>query len=834
MFSELIYTRCRQGVDILKEGRPITSDGFKVYSCTTALMKNGNVDLPFLFNAAQGKQPYHEPDFMDNAYLYFVPDKGENFMLEFHPVPFDSAATGDYSHRSGNFLNHILVTDFSEFYPFELFRDKAVWNAKTRGEAFYYENTPDTLPVHGEVKDPSGQIDRDKIGSFISDGRKEALQKAVAFLIAQFELPPENRKFLVIHDESSEKIEKWIAAIESAFSPRIAADLPFATRLEKFAMANRYTVDQSGVYQTQINLQDPNQKQRYRAMIVGVDDRDKPSVGAVRPLANSPFVLLDGMVKNAMFEADISNDYYKFITHFDDSHTTFCREFLQMMDIQKPSADIFSLFDVYMALENADSLPNVETVANGLSVLDKYKVVVPVKLKSLYARITKELSRFLQEDPIGGLQIVKWLKSASAIFGDNDAVQRLTGIVCKAFSEQVYKKSDAEGAFSFWESVKNSEFASSVAKYFVEPTTIKSYNADLQQFKKSEVIVFVRIYLKCATFLGMVNTQSLRNIVNRGLQFCAHENDINTAQVILNELSLNKQVDVQNMLFSILKETDEKFEEFIVGLLIKLDAAIVTDDSSMLKFINKLGAEKLENLYMPVLKRRINNISKAVDIEQFIKVCKRIQPIGSEDLVKIYQILDGKLVLTEKGSMSAALTIQQEKPKEAVCVKSAHLYAVELLNDKQKRAQIKKIYNELVKQRFPSEKDSDYIFALFEKIFMVPVTKDELAYYIKLFARVPEYITGLIYAILEITTPKRNEEWNILIGVVMETNDKATCDAIITECAKLKKGEKALVQLYQFLVSKEAQKYYEQIAQKALEVIHSKKSPSFLVKLFGR
>ena len=89
MFSELIYTRCRQGIDILKDGRPITSDGFKVYSCTPSLIEGGNTDLQFLFNAAQGKQPYNDPSLMDDAYLYYVPDKGDKFMVDFYPVPYD-------------------------------------------------------------------------------------------------------------------------------------------------------------------------------------------------------------------------------------------------------------------------------------------------------------------------------------------------------------------------------------------------------------------------------------------------------------------------------------------------------------------------------------------------------------------------------------------------------------------------------------------------------------------------------------------------------------------------------------------------------------------------
>ena len=84
----------------------------------------------------------------------------------------------------------------------------------------------------------------------------------MAFLLSQYSLPTENRKYLVIQDEDAAKIELWIAAIQSAFSPRMASGLPFATRLDKFTNTNKYTVNLNGHYQAQMNLQDPNQRLR--------------------------------------------------------------------------------------------------------------------------------------------------------------------------------------------------------------------------------------------------------------------------------------------------------------------------------------------------------------------------------------------------------------------------------------------------------------------------------------------------------------------------------------------------------------------------------------------
>ncbi|MDR1149260.1 MAG: hypothetical protein LBK66_11580 [Spirochaetaceae bacterium] len=831
MYSELIYTHCRNGIDILKTGRSIPGDGFKVYSCTPALMEDGSADLPFLFDAAQKKQPYNDPAFMDDAYLYFVPDKGNSFMLDFHPRPYDPDAKGDYSHRPGNFVNQIIAGDFSGFYPFELFRDSAVWNAKGRGEAYYYEKPSAPLPAR-EVNAPAGQINIDKITAFISDGRKEALMSAVSFLIFQYEQPPESRKFLVIRDESSEKVELWIAAIELAFSPRIASAVPFATRMDGFAAANRYTVNQAGVYQTQINLQDPKQKQRYRAMIVGVDERDRTNTAAARPLANSPFVLLDGKEKRAAFEADTSHRYYRLISAFDHKHQIFCREFLQMLDIDSPHYDIYSLFECFTALVDTVSLPNAETLEKNLSVLDKYRMFNSQMLKNLYNRIRTELKRFLRDNLNSALRIIKWLQTVSKTLGDKDASLQLTGIVCGEFAGLVFSKPDARRISSFWENIRGSEFASAVAGFLVEPSTLQNYGTQVKQFTAPEGITFVLIYLECAAFLGNVGAQNLKNIVDYGLRLCLRGNDTNSARKIIKALSQNRQISTQNILLSIAKKAEKDYAEFIVKFLVEADESIIASDASTLAFLKKLKQEGIENLFVSVLKYRIRDLSGPAGIEQFINLVMKFQPPGGRDTAELFQYLDYRLVITEKGGASAALAIQKTKPKEAVCPNSAHLYALELLNDRLTRPRFTSIFDELKPQRFPSIDDPDYIQALTKILFKAQMNQKELEYIIRLFARAPSYMAELVDTILGMTKPKRNEEWCILTAVAAKMGSRAVDDAIIDVCVKLKLGDKALAKLSSMPVSKEARDYFVRVAGEAKEKIRAQRPRSGFGKFF--
>ena len=243
MYSELIYTRCGEGIDILRGRSPIKNSGFKVFSCSDMVTEEGVADLPLLYATAQSKETYTDPSFMDDAYLFVVPDLGEKFLLNFHPIPFDKNATGDYSHRPGNFINQIFIGGFEDIYPYETFGNEAVWDAQKRGEAYYYENSPTSLALRDDLTDSVGKICLDDIKAFVADGRREVLMSAIAFVVSQYSLPPEERKFLAIRDENSRRIELWVAAIESAFSPRMASGLSFATRLDKFVNANKYTVN---------------------------------------------------------------------------------------------------------------------------------------------------------------------------------------------------------------------------------------------------------------------------------------------------------------------------------------------------------------------------------------------------------------------------------------------------------------------------------------------------------------------------------------------------------------------------------------------------------------
>ena len=356
MYSELIHTRCRDGIDITKKGARISggsTGGFKVYSCSPEILESRTVDIPLLDSLRQSKQSYSDPEFMDDAYLYLVPDNGSEFLMDFHPLHYDSSMqTGDYPHRPGNYINQIFIGDFADIYPYETFADPDLWDAQKRDEAYYYLNTPEPLPERDISGSPGGRICVGDVAEFISEGRRELLKEALAFILSQYGLPPEERKYLMVLDRDSYCIELWIAAVELALSRKMAARLPFATRLDRYASTNRYTVDLYGNYQAQINLQSKVQKQRWRAMIVGVDERDKANASGINVLPNSPYVLLDGIRKTISSNFTAEHPYFECVTAYDKAHFDFTEGFLRSMDLNAPHPSVLEAYDMYMLLRN--------------------------------------------------------------------------------------------------------------------------------------------------------------------------------------------------------------------------------------------------------------------------------------------------------------------------------------------------------------------------------------------------------------------------------------------------------------------------------------------------
>lgn len=833
MYFELIYTRCRQGIDILKGGRPILSDGFKVYSCSKDILDGDAVDLPLLFNMAQCKQTYSDPNFMDDVYVYAVPDTGRNIVVNFHPIPFDKDAKGDYSHRPGNFVNQVFIGGFSDVYPFELFGSGTVWDAQIRGEAFYYENEPQPLPCRPELNVTVGSITVDDVECFVSDGRRDAVKAAVAFLIEQYDLPPENRKYIVIRDESSSFLELWVAAIELAFSPRMSSGLPFATRMDKFMNTNRYTVNQNGLYQVQMNLQDPKQKQRFRAMIVGVDDRDRANISAVRTLPNAPYVILDGKSKTIDYSADTSSGYYSLATSYDERHIVFCREFLQMLDIRQPTKNVMKLYDAYIVLDGGFSSHPARKVAVALAAMEAYQMLPCSYLSRLYNGIKEALPYYLKEDLLSSFTILKWLQKAASIVGDAQAAKEFDMIVGKAFADCVYGDPLGRGTSKFWSSISNSAFAGVAAGYLTSGEVFDSHRLDTARYGADDWIAFYRIYLPCAQKANSYTVDGIYNVVKSGADVCIQSAGAKKALEICGLMFQVDSVVSTDLLIRLSCEAVGQLSKQYMWLLLRSNMKLVSTDRAAIDFVHYMQKQGQEDLCGYIMEYRANVINQPTEMEYYLDALLGDPALRNVDLSKIYAILDSKLQLHDKSSARMATKLQETRSKNDACPISAHICALNALGGKGRRNSIINEFESYAKQGFPSIEDSEYIEKLVKAILSSKLGEDEFGLAIGMLASSPPYVRTLSREVIGITTERNSYAWNVLIDALSAEKDSAAITDLSDECMSARKSGKQMNQLLDMLGSSKAREYFSKVNDDVQQKKESKSPRSGLGRLFG-
>lgn len=359
MLSQIIYTRCSNGRDLFNDGQIKIGSGFKVFSLSRELLMSGYADIDFIEDTVKKELPYNKRDaikkeasdvrteneFTDDAFLYFVPDFGMPFIMDFSVRIYVQGI----SDRPGNFINHAFAGKLTDTegrlcYPCNFFHSKS-FDAKLSEEYVYYQykgsEVPDYLNCRkGLIPNPAFSFER--VGEFIKQNNKEeTLKKAVWFILKQLEIPAEKRKYLVIKGLESE-IEMWIAAISYAFSPDIAQMIPFATRFNRPTVENKYNITPENKFSKNMSA-----SIRYRAMILGVDVRDSVGMRDLRPMTNSTYVLLEDIQANI---GELINPYFKLITQYDEKHRWFTHDFLRCDGKKITFDDIVESFHIFNEL----------------------------------------------------------------------------------------------------------------------------------------------------------------------------------------------------------------------------------------------------------------------------------------------------------------------------------------------------------------------------------------------------------------------------------------------------------------------------------------------------
>ena len=366
MFYQLIYTRCIKGIPININER--SNEGYQVYSYTESIRNDKNINIcsgiPSVLNESKKKVEWKNGQFSPDTYAYYVPSSSMPFMKYYHELRYNNAAQ---SHsNSGKWVNQSVIGDFSNVYPYELFGSKAVWDAGNKEPGYYDTQPPEYLPdkkKEVEYSHESPFYKFEKIGDFIKDGREEVLQNAVAFIAYQLSLQ-HDQKYLVILDNSQEKIELWIAAITCAFSSAIASKISFRTYID----FTKESAIQAIPIQSNNNDDQDTTKDVVISFIVGVNTNDTENATVARQNARNSFVLLNGEDKSISVDDQIikhisdNHEYYSLITRFDKEHEQFCRSFCRGFGNENIRDSMINQWKCYTAIKNLTNCNQAQSI----------------------------------------------------------------------------------------------------------------------------------------------------------------------------------------------------------------------------------------------------------------------------------------------------------------------------------------------------------------------------------------------------------------------------------------------------------------------------------------
>ena len=593
------------------------------------------------------------------------------------------------------------------------------------------------------------------------------------------------------------------------------------------------TVNLNGQYQAQMNLQDPNQRLRFRAMIVGVDERDRVNNAAVRQLANSPYAVLNGKDKTFIGEVNTAHPYYKAITSHDVKHIRFCREFLQMLVLSEPHEDVIKLYEAYTVLDAISERTTAGTIAASLSIISKYDLKFNSCLKSLYETIKGRLQNYLQENLASSFAIMDWLRKAAAVVGDTEATISFNRIVNKAFAESVFSRPQTRETSEFWRSIRTSAFFDTVATTLTNADILSYYDEKMSKFTCDNWVFFLSIYLVCAQKAQKHSVNELGAVVGRGLYSCYRNKNTNNALQICDLVEKSGRGTIKPLLLKFAESEDSSYTRFCMYLLLQASPELVANDAKAVQFCKELQAQGQDQVCVAVLHHRAKKLLNAAEQERFINTIVKERAFDCIDLSSVFEVVDKNISLSDKGNVKIAALLQDCKPAKAVCINSAHICASAVFEDKKRRITVDKALGEFTMQGFPSVEDGAYVGKLVDKMLSANLEGNELTYIIELFANSDYYLSKLIGGILATTTPKQGYEWNMLLYTMSKTKNLLIRDTIVSECLKFKQPDKQLSQLEKAITEPSLRKPFNDIAAIVDEELRNNAPQSKLGKLFG-
>ena len=738
MYYQAVHTRCKNGIKDFESLKTIDSDGYKVFDYSRDILSKGIVDTAVLSKVIAEETPHDRERIPDDAYIYLRPDEGGKILVSF----FQNYQTSRSFH-----VHQALIGQFDDIYPAELFNNDALWKAKKLGEEYYLTAVPSGMPVIENIDNIVEAFPEDELKSFIESGRLGLFGQVVSYIIEQYSLADKDRKYVVIKAASERDIELWIAAIEMAFSPRMASGLSFATRMNKIQNSNRYMVNSAGVMQSRMDIQNPDLSLRCFAMIAGIVEADR-DYNMIRPMANLPYVLLDDKARSFSAGKEVARPYFNLVTSYTDSHKYFCREFLQMVNINTPSKDIYELYNIYISMQE-----QVISADNYLKLLDrlfKYRLSFTNALNEIYKKAKIIANDSLEKDFFAAFGIIRYITKIAPIVGDTSPYDEFPGEISKKFINELFFSQDFAKTEKIWSLIKDSSFYDYVSLQINNALSSEEYILKYSGSSPEKEAFIYSIY----NDTNNKDNELIKKILKICLTNCLKTANTAVAQNLV-DISMRKSDKTSSEFWSaFIPDCDDKLLEFLfanTSLLKQL--GVVNSADNVISFSEKLAELKKYNTVSTIFSIFVGSAAPSSVVERFINSLSRL---SYHDMINIKSILltaDRKCSSLDSELKGIAASIQNVKPPKLCCSNSAHIMAYHVLSSRS--AEIAKYIKPYRDQGFPSADNQKYITSLVSAILRNNYSESDFKLISEMIVSAPwNYYFSFISALLPIASKK--------------------------------------------------------------------------------
>lgn len=514
MLDQLIYTRCSPHRDLKNNGQVVRGDGFGVFSMSPELFDGKriiNFDFLQARLAIQNGAKETSPAGLFNSYEYAMVAPNV-FALSYEvarphcKIP----RSNGQGHRTGTYIKQSFVGEL-ESYPAEWFGATA-WDAHLKSENDYYlDNDPNASPAllpQVSSAPQNGYINAAMVKRFVNDGRTEAVKAGIWFLLQEFEKPEGERKVLLIKD-TPENVELWIAAIEYGFSAPMARKITFTTNRSKLGTQADsilfYYTDDTGRFYPMMNRSIPQTRHPY-CMIVGYHPKDN-FCAALKQMATSNFVIIDGTTKSISFQPDnsVRMPYYSAVVQYDADIQDFCNVILQSLPFQDLTGKLPELFDAYKYLldsnHKSDRWGYSDTIYF-LNILLQFGVPNnPALTNYLIDECLNVYQRFAREDETQGFSLLKYMWNLAKATGrGRDITGCVADIISYKLSNLATRNNDITGT---WQAIKSAGMTSVIQpalRDLFNDTELPDYAKQFKNCDASSVETVLDMFFQMLTF----------------------------------------------------------------------------------------------------------------------------------------------------------------------------------------------------------------------------------------------------------------------------------------------------------------------------------------------